>query len=150
MLIPLIIMKSLFFASISFSASSSLKQHIACNHALMGSPHAAKYISDYLYNLGEECSGDLFLMISHLLEDPERIKHPKLETSCLMSEDVHKMAHKCAKNMSQCLVERRSRLEDRKKKLFSEYFHKVPLGWPDYPTALNTYISENSLNCIID
>ena len=152
-----ILRKSLFlffifvvYANISFANSNALKPHLACDHALEGSPHAAQYISQYLYKTGEECSGDLFLLISFLLNDPLRTKHPKLETNCLMSLDVHSMAHLCASDMSQCLIERRTKILDAKKSFFTEYFHDVPMGWPEYSKALDTYLMENPLKCIID
>ena len=138
------------FSNISFANPNALKPYLACDHALEGSPHAAKYISQYLYETGEECSGDLFLLISFLLEDPLRTKHPKLETNCLMSLDVHRMAHLCASDMSQCLIERRTKIRDAKKSFFTEYFHNVPMGWPEYSKALDTYLMENPLKCIID
>ena len=139
-----------FFTNISLANSNALKPHFACNHALEGSPHAAKYISQYLYKTGEECSGDLFLLISFLLEDPLRTKHPKLDTNCLMSVDVHRMAHLCASDMSQCLIDRRTKILDAKKRFFTEYFHNVPMGWPDYSKALDTYLMENPLQCILE
>ncbi len=139
-----------FFTNFSLANSNALKPHFACSHALEGSPHAAKYISQYLYKTGEECSGDLFLLISFLLEDPLRTKHPKLDTNCLMSVDVHRMAHLCASDMSQCLIERRTKILDAKKSFFTEYFHDVPMGWPDYSKALDTYLMENPLKCIIE
>ncbi len=152
-----ILRKSLFllsilivYTNISFANPNALKPYLACDHALEGSPHAAKYISQYLYETGEECSGDLFLLISFLLDDPLRTKHPKLETNCLMSLDVHRMAHLCASDMSQCLIERRTKIRDAKKSFFTEYFHNVPMGWPEYPKALDTYLMENPLECIID
>ena len=138
------------FSNISFANSNALKPHLACDHALEGSPHAAEYISQYLYQTGEECSGDLFLLISILLKDPLRTKHPKLETKCLMSIDVHRMAHLCARDMSQCLRERRTKILDTKNSFFKEYFNRVPMGWPEYSKALDTYLMENPLKCIID
>ena len=139
-----------FLTNISLANSNALKPHFACSHALEGSPHAAKYISQYLYKTGEECSGDLFLLISFLLNDPLRTRHPKLETNCLMSVDVHRMAHLCASDMSQCLIERRTKILDAKKTFFTEYFHDVPMGWPDYSKALDTYLMENPLKCILE
>ena len=136
----------LLFNSIAYSYSKKLE--LACEHALEGSPNAAKYMSEYFYNKGQECSGDFFLILFNLLGP--KIKLEPLSTECKMSSDVYSMAMKCANNLSQCLIQNRQSVVRSKRQFFSEYYYPVPFGWPTYSHALDIQLKQNKSPCLID
>ena len=136
----------LLFNSIAYSYSK--KAELACEHALEGSPNAAKYMSEYFYTNGHDCSGDFFLILFNLLGP--KIKLEPLSSECKMSTDVYSMAMKCANNLSQCLIQNRQSVVRSKRQFFSEYYHPVPFGWPTYSHALDIQLKQNKSPCLID
>ncbi len=121
----------------------------ACLHAIEGSPHASRFLSDYFYGINEKRSGDFFYLVSGFKLHPNLYHDMRRKLTKHYTPTIVRLAHKCSRDMSTCFHEAVQREQFERETFLNEYFYLTPLGWPTYSVALEIYLKQRNFICMM-